>query len=912
MSSRRSIIVGLLAAAAVPLVAETARGQGWLDAARWHVPFSSVPGEFHYIADFDGNGFDDLVWFDDTPNQAQYLWTRMRVDFNDGTGDLPGQGPTLTFPVNGNRWYPVVYEGVRRLQDVTGDLIPDVFVREYMTGSMQVAGDVALHVYPGRTNGSFGAPISIPLYGVGQLDGIALGQIDADPVYEIGITVRQTIRQTVFWLDWNGSGFTASPTVDVPVPPFFPRATKLVAFDLEGDGDDDLAYGQLNGNELRVFPTVGGAPTMGQVIGLAIDPYADAHLHVADLAGGGTEDVLVAYSGPQTSDFGFIPVLNVGGVLAPGAVQPMSYLTSLVHGGAYELGDWDEDGDVDAMYYPWDDPGTPDDGIVAFFENDGVNGFTGPVEKAETIYAGFGPIAASDFDQDGHLDLVLSQTTFFGRGRFESTLVPIPDGFFGAIPRAIFDLEGDGDLDLYLESSRVYLNDGTGRFETIVGSPAPPAGLTKRRPCGIGDFDGDGRVDFLTALGTPGMIFVPAAFQEMRLYTGTALGGFSDAGVVNPLSMEPFYREINVSFDVDADGDLDLLDVTTNGGYWPNNGNGTFAPHVSLFGSFHEPSAMADLDGDADADVITTQTSTNGLYLERNQGGLAFSTSAIIVATAPVDSNSVTLGDMDNDGDLDLAAAYWYGNEATVFANDGSAGFAQTAVLSTSIHPIGADAVMTHMTFDDVDGDGIADLFCGGDPWDSEDVHHVMVFRGLGGGAFEPTRIFAAEPMGVAGDVDGDGDVDLSGSVVVRSRRFDGEGAGVIRQYGQGTPGTGGAVPVLGAAGPLRPGSTTAELRLRRARGGAKVVLLYGLNEGATPNSPVLGATLYVDPPIFSLNLVASGALGAVAAGELDLPLGPVLAQVAGFTIYMQAATIDPAAPGSLATTNGLRLTFGI
>ncbi len=160
-------------------------------------------------------------------------------------------------------------------------------------------------------------------------------------------------------------------------------------------------------------------------------------------------------------------------------------------------------------------------------------------------------------------------------------------------------------------------------------------------------------------------------------------------------------------------------------------------------------------------------------------------------------------------------------------------------------------------------------------------------------------------------DYDGDGDVDLGGSILVRSRRFDGEGDGIIEQYGAGTPGTGGAVPVLGAAGPLRPGSTTAALRLRRARGGTLAAFLYGVNQGATPNVPVVGATLYVDPPFKTFVLATTGAPGAVGAGSLDLPLSPVLTKVAGFTLFMQVLTYDVAAPGNLATTNGLRLSFG-
>lgn len=125
---------------------------------------------------------------------------------------------------------------------------------------------------------------------------------------------------------------------------------------------------------------------------------------------------------------------------------------------------------------------------------------------------------------------------------------------------AVADVEGDGDLDLYLtrldRPSSLYLNDGTGRFTDVteragVAGPAAGAGAAS-----FGDVDGDGCVDLVVS---------GAGAGEVHLYVARCDGTFAEEaaarGVTLPLTTASLGAQGHgATFgDPDHDGDLDLL-----------------------------------------------------------------------------------------------------------------------------------------------------------------------------------------------------------------------------------------------------------------------------------------------------------------------------------------------------------------
>ena len=146
----------------------------------------------------------------------------------------------------------------------------------------------------------------------------------------------------------------------------------------------------------------------------------------------------------------------------------------------------------------------------------------------------------------------------------------------------------------------------------------------------------------------------------------------------------------------------------------------------------------------------------------------------------------------------------------------------------------------------------------------------------------------------------------LAGDVRVFSRRF--HKTGVIRQFGTGTPGQGGVVPLIGADGPLRQGEQ-AGLHLRRGVGKTPTLLTVGLAESAVLNFPKTGMTSYNSPWHDFRILIAQGTQGVPGDGQWSVPF-TVTPIFSGLSIFVQAYVVDAAASGGLSSTQGLEITF--
>ena len=224
------------------------------------------------------------------------------------------------------------------------------------------------------------------------------------------------------------------------------------------------------------------------------------------------------------------------------------------------------------------------------------------------------------------------------------------------------DIDNDTDLDIILQgqnsankgSTLVYTNDGQGEF-------------TKKRQNNLigmydsvlaaGDIDNDGNIDLISA----GKI--NAVTYETAIYLGDGTGGFSQTneGIIYPINR----GDLKLG-DIDSDGDLDLIIIGGKSG--------------GRVGSIYEN------EGD-------------GFFIEINIGDIE-----------PVIDGSLDLGDVDNDGDLDiiLCGGKKGGSRFTrLYMNNGDGSFKENDsdfinVFSGDVH------------FGDIDGDGYLDLFVSG------------------------------------------------------------------------------------------------------------------------------------------------------------------------------------------------------
>ena len=168
------------------------------------------------------------------------------------------------------------------------------------------------------------------------------------------------------------------------------------------------------------------------------------------------------------------------------------------------------------------------------------------------------------------------------------------------------------------------------------------------------------------------------------------------------------------SCDLDGDGFIDvvLAGNQSNGlRAFLNNGDGSVAPFTPIgitpFPSWVE---TADLDGNDSPDVVTADFEVVTIFF--NDGTGTFSSFAML---SNGDFNaSIDAADLDGDSDIDLVVgnekADYSGSQVSVFLNNGDGTFGTPQSYDTT------DAVLTHADVGDVDGDGDIDIAAIGPP----------------------------------------------------------------------------------------------------------------------------------------------------------------------------------------------------
>jgi len=339
------------------------------------------------------------------------------------------------------------------------------------------------------------------------------------------------------------------------------------------------------------------------------------------------------------------------------------------------VGDIDSDGDLDICFA--NGQGYSSLGTLLkprIYINGGTGIFTDQTDtRAAGITGCFRSAEFGDVDLDGDLDLLLGQDY----NRQMLLLMNNGSGVFtnetaGRIPtlntstaRATFgDVDADGDLDIALCNSgasgrfgtgqpRLYLNDGTGRFNDVTATRLPQGNVSQQMDVLFLDADGDFDLDLFlaTRATTP---------NQSRLWINNGAGTFSNLGNF-PNDATAYAYDAG---DIDGDGDLDLLGTnagSSNQELLARNANGLGTSWTNISTSISpnpssddNDSKFFDMDNDGDFDlVIATLGSTKRIY--RNTNGLGAFTQVTNVITASTDSSlDVKVADFDGDGDYDI------------------------------------------------------------------------------------------------------------------------------------------------------------------------------------------------------------------------------------------------------------------
>ncbi|HGY91664.1 MAG TPA: hypothetical protein ENK43_10890, partial [Planctomycetes bacterium] len=516
--------------------------------------------------------------------------------------------------------------------------------------------------------------------------------IDASSLQEGTITVSVDVTDAA----GNPSGtFTGTSAVkDVTAPPApivnpVTTPTNLTTQVITGVGPQSTEH-VVDGGSAQATATSDTGGNFAITVPLAAGVTNNLVVYARDVAGNPSTMVMTDWNAAslnvlQDATAPDVPFTDDTAAKGLGAVTQGS-------GGAFA--DWDNDGDLDLFLCG------PTGGML--LDYDGTTGSFSDITSA----AG-GPLNGSlsavwgDFDNDGDLDLLTldatAGTTLYrndnvGIGTKTLTDVTATEaaGLSGATATQVFwlDFDNDGWLDFYVldsaSNANVIMRNQRGAA-TPMNSFAAASGtglennLSASRFGAVTDFDVDNDIDVVFGDISPGVF-----------YRNNGSSTFTDiAGATSGVSFDHSAGGEPVVFvDYDNDGDFDLF-IARGGAagvnqLWRNDGAGTFTEVAALAGIDTDVQAddvvFGDIDNDGFLDLYIGSSTTNKLYRglgDTNADNVFEFTEIASMMGVGVDNASdagmVQMGDIDNDGDLDIfvgndaAAAVLYRNDLNNF-----------------------------------------------------------------------------------------------------------------------------------------------------------------------------------------------------------------------------------------------------
>jgi hypothetical protein len=572
------------------------------------------------VGDFNGDGKLDLAVADfngGSPGKVAVLM---------GNGDGTFQAP-VTYNTSGGGAQSVI------ATDFNGDGKVDLAVANF---------DFSVSILLGKGDGTFLPAVNYTSVGRGPL---VAGNFNNDG--HLDLAVLNSGNNQVGILSGNGDG-TFQP------PGFSPTGTTPTALavgDFNGDHLPDLVTG--NGVLLDIPRAmqfnVSVSPTGSALTGTPLTITITAQDNFLNTATGYTGTVSLTSSDPQATlpntytftaaDHGTHTFTNgltfwttgaetvtatdsatniTGGAsitVAQGSspsAPAFSSLNSVVVGErpvSMVVADLNGDGKLDVITANFGDFQHPGNGSISVLLGKGDGTFQ-PVQTLNVGLATPIALAAGDFNGDGKVDLAMANfatgdvTIFLGNG----------DGTFHfsnsfsvgghALALATADVNGDHKADLVVTYATgaqiqnggavaVFLGKGDGTFlpgpTYAVGNE--PDAIT------VGDFNGDGKVDFAVANGMDNTVSVMLGKGDGTFKVG------STYSVGNaPIALK--------AADVSGDGKVDLVVVnatSSNVSVLLGKGDGTFQPAINYaLGEDPEGLAIADVNGDGKPDLVVT------------------------------------------------------------------------------------------------------------------------------------------------------------------------------------------------------------------------------------------------------------------------------------------------------------------
>lgn len=315
-------------------------------------------------------------------------------------------------------------------------------------------------------------------------------------------------------------------------------------------------------------------------------------------------------------------------------------------------------------------------------------------------------VAAADLDGDHRLDLAVthvgSSSVTVLRADSANGFVPTgPAVTVGKIPRGITaaDLDADGHTDLVVAGGvantvEVLLGNGAGHFQkrTLRARIAP-------FDVAVADLNADGNLDI--AVANESNVEALHERGELSIFFGDGRGAFSQG----PVLLAGTYPADIEAADLNGDGKTDLAAVCWGSGdvaAFLGRGAGSFSSAIRFRhgGANSYTLAVGDLDGDGDPDIATGDT-LGIVRIARNDGRGRFATAA--TANGGRGLRSLVIADIDEDGRNDVVTANAAADTVSVLLGAPGGTFAEPLHVAVGRHP-------RNVLVSDMNGDGRLDI----------------------------------------------------------------------------------------------------------------------------------------------------------------------------------------------------------
>src|SRR2546427_1474363 len=310
-------------------------------------------------------------------------------------------------------------------------------------------------------------------------------------------------------------------------------------------------------------------------------------------------------------------------------------------------------------------------------------------------------VGIADVNGDGRPDLLTVNTgantvsVLLGNGA--GSFGPRTDFATGAVPHglAIADLDGDGNPDL------IVANTGANTVSVLLGTGTGTFAAAMDFPTGVAPFFV--AVDDLNRDGIPDLVVVNVGADTVSVLLGVGDGTF---GPKMDFATGAGARSVAIG-DLNGDGVPDLVVSNVSASTVSvllGTGSGSFGPKTDFpTGAGARDVAIADLNGDGRLDVVVANADAGTVSVLLGVGdGTLVTRTDFAVGAGP---RFVAIGDVNEDGILDLVVANSDSNTVSVLLGTGTGSFAARTDLAT-----GAGTRPFSVAIGDLNGNGQRDL----------------------------------------------------------------------------------------------------------------------------------------------------------------------------------------------------------